>query len=229
MMSLAEIEAELTGPGGPFEIVEEEVLGVPMAVCKSRPPSLRALLEGSVARGEAEYIICDDRRITFARHAKLVASVAKAFRERYGVQRGDRVAILAANCPEWIISFWAAVSLGAVAVCLNGWWKRGEILYGLEQTEPRLLIGDARRLDRIRDDDIGIAIVSIEDDFEKLATFDAEAPLPSGPIDEDDPAVILFTSGTTGKPKGDVTSNRGIVTFVQLLFFHGLRMFMRAS
>jgi acyl-CoA synthetase (AMP-forming)/AMP-acid ligase II len=228
-MALAEIEARLTGPGGPFEIVEEEVLGVPMAVCKSRPSSLRALLEGSVAHGEAEYIVCGDRRITFEQHARLVASVAKAFAERYGVKRGDRVAILAANCPEWIIGFWAAVSLGAIAVCLNGWWKRDEILYGLDQTQPKLLIGDAKRLDRIRDDDVGIPIVSIEDDFEKLAKFDTQAPLPSGPLDEDDPAVILFTSGTTGKPKGAVNSHRGIVTFVQLLFFHGLRMILLAA
>jgi acyl-coenzyme A synthetase/AMP-(fatty) acid ligase len=98
-MPLETIEAQLTGPGGAFETVEEEVLGTTMAVCKNRPPSLRALLAESAARGEAEYIICGDRRITFEQHVKLVASVAKAFQEKYGIRRGDRVAILAANCP----------------------------------------------------------------------------------------------------------------------------------
>jgi acyl-CoA synthetase (AMP-forming)/AMP-acid ligase II len=227
-MSLDSIEAQLTGPGGPFEIVEEDVLGTRMAVCKSRPPSLRALLEDSASRGDDEYIIYEDQRISFAQHAKLVASVARCFRDKYGVGHGDRVAILAANCPEWIISFWAAVSLGAIAVGLNGWWKRDEILYGLEHSEPKLLIGDAKRLARIEDVDVDIPIVSIEDDFEKLAQFDPEASLPTVPIDEDDPAVILYTSGTTGRPKGAVNSHRGIVTFVQLLFFHGLRMMLLA-
>jgi len=228
-MPLEEIEAKLTGPGGPFEVGEEEVLGARMAVCKSRPPSLRALLEDSIARGEDEFIVYEDRRITFAQHARLVASVARAFQEKYGVRHGDRVAILAANCPEWIIGFWAVVSLGAVAVGLNGWWRRNEILFGLEKSEPKLLIGDAKRLARIEGVDVGIPVVSIEDDFERLTQFDTDAPLPSVAIAEDDPAVILFTSGTTGKPKGAVASHRGTVTFVQLLLFHGLRLMMLAS
>ena len=79
-MPLEEIEARLTGPGGPFEVVSEDVLGTPMSVCKNRPRSLRALLEDSIARGGDEYIVYDDRRITFAEHARLVASVAAAFR-----------------------------------------------------------------------------------------------------------------------------------------------------
>jgi len=227
-MSHEEIEARLTGPGGPFESVQEHVLGAPISVFKSRPRSLRELLEGSIARGDAEYIVYGERRISFEQHARLVASVAAALRERFGVGRGDRVAILAANCPEWIISFWASVSLGAVAVGLNGWWKRDEILYGLEHSEPTLLIGDARRLARLDGIDVGIPVVEIETGFDELASFPSGGALPTTPIAEDDPAVILYTSGTTGRPKGAVNTHRGIVTFVQLLFFHGLRMMLMA-
>ena len=101
MPTREEIEAQLTGPGGPFEIVEESVLGEVMPVFKDREPHLRAILEKSAAFGDAEYIVCDDgRRISFAEHAAIVASVAKGLRERFGVGKGDRVAILAANCPE---------------------------------------------------------------------------------------------------------------------------------
>ena len=85
MPSRVEIEAQLTGPGGPFEIVEEQVLGVRMPVFKQRLPSLRALLEQSRAHGDAEYIVYEDRRIRFAEHYRAVASVATALRERYRV------------------------------------------------------------------------------------------------------------------------------------------------
>jgi len=228
-MSLESIEAQLTGPGGPFEVVEEDVLGARMQVLKTRPASLRALLESSGARGDAEYIVYDDRRIGFAEHLRLVASVAKALSEQYGVKRGDRVAILAANCPEWIVTFWATVSLGAVAVGLNGWWKRGEIRYGMELVEPALLVGDARRLTRLEPGDVDVPVITIEEDFEKLARYAPDAALPDTPIAEDDPAVILFTSGTTGRPKGAVNTHRGIVAFVQMLWFHGLRLILLAG
>ena len=88
--------------------------GERMQVYARRPPHLRALLEGSVEKGDAEYLVFDDgRRFSYAEHARCVASVAAALRERFGVGKGDRVAILGANCPEWILTHWALVSLGA--------------------------------------------------------------------------------------------------------------------
>ena len=61
---------------------------------------------------------------------------ARSLRDEYGVGPGDRVAILAANCPEWIVTFWATVSLGAIAVGLNGWWVGDEIRYGIDDCDP---------------------------------------------------------------------------------------------
>jgi acyl-CoA synthetase (AMP-forming)/AMP-acid ligase II len=227
-MGIEEIEAGLTGPGAPFEIVEEDVLGERVPVFKTRAPSLRALLEQSVGLGDAEYLVCGEVRLTFSEHAQRVASVARAFSQRYGVGKGDRVGILAENSPEWIISFWAAVSLGATAVALNGWWTRDEILYGVSDSDPKLLVGDRKRLARIDGDDLGIPIVEFETDFAALAA-ESEVALPGVEIHEDDPAVILYTSGTTGRPKGAVNSHRSIVAFVTLVFFHGLRMRMLAA
>jgi acyl-CoA synthetase (AMP-forming)/AMP-acid ligase II len=233
MTSIAEIEARLTAPGGPFEIVEEPVLGERMRVFRERPRSLRALLEASARHGrdgDAEYLVVDDgRRFTYAEHLRLVASVARALRERFGVRRGDRVALLAANGPEWIASFWAATSLGAIAVGLNGWWVREEILHGLRDSEPRVLIGDRKRLARLAGERLELPVVEIESEFEALARFDPDAPLPDDPIDEDDPATILYTSGTTGRPKGAVCTHRGIVALVRLQVFHGTRMFLLAA
>ena len=216
MASLEEIEARLMGPGAPFEIVEEEVLGERMQVIKNRRRSLRELLEASAAFGDKEYIVYGDRRISYAEHLRHVASVARALRERYGVEPGDRVAILAANCPEWLITFWATVSLGGIVAALNGWWTADEILYGVGNSDPKLVVGDRKRLARVEGRELGVPVVEIESGFDELVDYAPDAALPRQPIAEDDPAVILYTSGTTGRPKGAVVSHRGICGFVQL-------------
>jgi len=111
-----------------------------MQVFKHRASSLRALLEASAGFGDKEYIVFEDRRITYRKHFAAVASVAKALQDNYGVTHGDRVAILAANDPAWIITYWAAVSLGAIAVGLNGWWVADEIRYALSDCAPTVLV-----------------------------------------------------------------------------------------
>src|SRR5262245_11499076 len=210
--------ARLTGPGGPFEIAEEAVLGERMAVFAKRHRSLRELLAASAAHGDREYVVLGDRRISYAEHLRLVASTARALHEVHGVRRGDRVAILAENHPEWIITFWATVSLGAIVSALNGWWTPEEIRHALELTRPRVIVADRKRALRLAGLDPGAPVVRIEDDAAGLLAYAPDALLPSVPLDEDDPAVILFTSGTTGRAKGAVSSHRGILGFVQLAF-----------
>lgn len=222
-----EVEAQLLGPGGPFEVVPEVVLGERMHVFGQRAPSLRALVERSAGFGDAEYVVFGERRITFAEHARAVASVARALHDRYGVGQGDRVAILAANCPEWIVAFWATVSLGAIAVGLNGWWTGDEIRYGLGDSEPRVLIADGKRLARLGAD-AGVPVIEVESGFDALWRHDPGATLPDVPIAEDDPALILYTSGTTGRPKGAAHSHRNVVALTGLTAFHGLRTMLLA-
>ncbi len=228
--ALACIEAALIAPGGMFEIVDGTVLGERMPVFANRLRSLRDAVVSSTGFGDAEYVIFSDgdarRVITFREHERAVASVAAALRDRYGVGPGDRVAILAANCPEWIVTFWATVSLGAIAVGLNGWWVGPEIRYGIEDSAPKVLVADAKRLARLEGGDPGVPTIVIEDDFADLWGYDLEAALPDVPIDEDDPAVILYTSGTTGRPKGAVNTHRNIAAALSLSFFHGVRMAM---
>lgn len=200
------VEAQLTGPGGYFEVVEEDVLGERMSVMKNRTRSMRELLTNSVNFGDAEYAgFTSDganwRRYTYAEHARLVASTAAVLRDEYGVVPGDRVAILGANSPEWIVTFWAATALGAVAVGLNGWWTAPEIQYGVADSDPKVLVADARRLARLDGADVGVPVVEMETGFDALWHAHPNAALPDQPIAEDDPAIILYTSGTTGRPK----------------------------
>jgi acyl-CoA synthetase (AMP-forming)/AMP-acid ligase II len=226
---LDEIDARLTGPGGPFEIAREEVLGERMPVFRSRRRSLREMLAASAALSGREYVVHGDRRISYAEHLRLVASTARALRELYGVRPGDRVAILAENCPEWIVAFWATASLGASVAALNGWWTADEIVHGVEHSDPRLLIGDRKRLARVAGRELGVPVLEIESGFEKLARHAPEAALPEDPIAEDDPAVILYTSGTTGRPKGAVNTHRGICGFVQSALLNAVRGMLAAA
>ncbi len=225
MKTVEEIEQELIAPGGAFEIVRENVLGEDIKVFKDRNRSLRELLENSLNHADSEYIVCEGQRITFGEHYQRVCSVAHTLRDVHGVNKGDRVAILADNHPEWIITFWASMSIGAICVGLNGWWQREEILYAIANCEPKLLIGDRKRLARVADDDLPCTVTCIEDNFAQLEQVTADT-LPDCEIDEDDPALILYTSGTTGRAKGALSSHRNLLTFFSSTVFSGLRMMM---
>jgi len=224
-----EIEARLTGPGGPFELVWEDVLGERMQVVKGRPRSLRELLERSASHGDKEHVVFEDQRIAFPEHFARVSALAHALRERYGVRPGDRVAILAANRPEWVLTFWATVSIGGVVAALNGWWQADEIAYGVADCDPALLVGDRKRLARVAGRDLGVPVLEIESDFAALEASAAGRPLPEVAIAEDDPAVILYTSGTTGRPKGALNSHRGICGFVSVAMLNGVKNMVFAA
>jgi long-chain acyl-CoA synthetase len=229
MSRLAEVEAQLLAPGAPFELTEEEVLGARVQVFANRARSLRDVLLRGREFTDAEYLVFRegdrDRRYTFGEHEKLVASAAAALSDRFGVGPGDRVAILAANCPEWIVSFWATVSLGAICAGLNGWWTEDEIRHAVENSKPKLLIADRKRAARVTSD-LDVPILIVEDDFEALLASYPGADLPTQPIAESDPAIILYTSGTTGRAKGVVHTHGNVTNMLMVSFFHGARLMM---
>ncbi|HUI47054.1 MAG TPA: class I adenylate-forming enzyme family protein [Acidimicrobiia bacterium] len=229
---VARVEATLLADGGPFELVDVDVEGVTIRCFKNRIRTLRDLLLKSVGFGDAVYMLATDgtteRRLSYAEHARSVASVAAAFRDRYDVQPGDRVAILGANCPEWVIAFWAAISLGAVAVGLNGWSTGPEIKYFLDDCEPKVLVADRRRVERLAGDDPGVALVVMEDDFSHLEAYAPDAPFADVEVGEDDAAIILYTSGTTGRPKGAINTHRNLASYLMLNFYNGAKAMMLA-
>jgi long-chain acyl-CoA synthetase len=235
---VARVEASLLAEGAPFELVDVEVDGVTIRSFKNRIRTLRDLLLKSVEFGDNTYMLATDgvheRRLSYAEHARLVASVATALHDRFDVQPGDRVAILGANCPEWVISFWAAISLGAVAVGLNGWSTGSEIRYFLDDCEPKVLVADRKRMERLAGDDLGVPVVVMEDDFAELEAYApdarfADAPFADVHVDEDDPAIILYTSGTTGRPKGAINTHRNVASYLMLNFYNGAKAAMLAS
>jgi long-chain acyl-CoA synthetase len=225
--AMVEASARLTAPGSPFETHEEEVLGERMAVFAHRPRSLRDVLAASAQHGDRDCLIFDDgTRIPFDQLGRDVASVAAALSAR-GIQKGDRVAICAANGPGWLLAFWATVSLGAVVVAMNGWWTNLEMQHALELTEPKLLVGDGKRLARIEGPTM--PVIDLDTELDALWHHDPQAPLPTVAIDEDDPAMLLFTSGTTGRPKAAVQTHRTIVAFCMSQSVIGARAMLMAG
>ena len=234
---VARVEATLLAEGAPFELVDVEVDGVMIRSFKNRIRTLRDLLVKSVDFGDNTYMLAtdgvDERRLSYAEHAHLVASVATALHDRFDVQRGDRVAILGANRPEWVISFWAAISLGAVAVGLNGWSTGSEIRYFLDDCEPKVLVADRKRMERLAGGDLGVPVVVMDDDFAELEAYAPAARFAAPPfagvqVEEDDPAIILYTSGTTGRPKGAINTHRNVASYLMLNFYGGAKAAMLA-
>lgn len=234
--AVADIRAQLTGPGGPFEIVTEQIDGHDLKVFKERFPNLRVVAQFAAAHGDKEFLVYGDRRITFSDFLAASNSVSNALLDA-GVGRGDRVAVLAQNCPEWCMAFWGTVDIGAVLVGLNGWWNTDEIVYGLEDSGAKVLVVDAKRYARIADAVDGIetlervyltdadpADISGGAPSPKLASFDElvadpTPEFPDVPIDEADHAVIFYTSGTTGRPKGAISTHRSMVANLQNTVF----------
>lgn len=197
---------------GPHALVEEDVLGRRVQVFRERPRNMGALVEAAARFGDRPAFVFDDGTIDFARYAERVASVAAFLAERYEIGPGDRVALLGSNSAAWVVAFSAITSLGAIAVALNGWWVEGEIRHGIELTSPRLVLADRRRLPRVPVlADVGIAVREMEAFVAEALAAAPGAALPGIEVDEDDPAVILFTSGTTGRPKGAVQSHRNLM------------------
>jgi len=145
----SEVTATLTAPGGAFEMEEVVIRGIPTRTWKTAPASLRAVFELSALHGDKDFLVYEDERITFDQNFRTVAALGHQLIERFGVQPGDRVAIAMRNLPDWVMAFWAAITVGAVAVPLNAWWTGEELAYGLADSGAKVAFVDEERQTRI--------------------------------------------------------------------------------
>jgi steroid-24-oyl-CoA synthetase len=231
--------ADLTAPGAPFEIVIEDVVGHAVQVYKQRLGSMRELVAQNAARSDVEWLVQGDRRLTYGEHDRLACVLASSLVD-LGVERGDRVALVSANVPEWVVTWWACAILGATLVPLNAWWKAEELEFGLTDSESKVLIADARRIDLIRDrlaslpalEHVFVIDGEASGDvraFAELVADPGDPGLPESPIGEDDILAILYTSGTTGKPKGATVTHRQAIANVQNIIVMGVAQSLRGT
>ena len=213
--------AAVCAPGSMFEIRETEVLGVPTKVFAGTPPDLRHLYALAAGRTD-DFVVYEDERWAMPDVLRLAGRIGHALVEDLGVGHGDRVAIAMRNLPEWIASFVAITSIGAVAVPLNAWWVTDEIVYALGDSGARVVFADAERLDRIVDAPAGsitAEVVAVRPERPLPAgvivlddLLHDDASMPDVEIAPDDDVTILYTSGTTGRPKGAVSTHRAVLS-----------------
>jgi acyl-CoA synthetase (AMP-forming)/AMP-acid ligase II len=207
----------LIGPGGPFEVEEVVLDGVPRRVFVRAPRTILDTFAMGAAHADLVHLVHDDERLTFADVRTQAFALAEQLRTTFRVQRGDRVAIAMRNLPEFVIGFWGAALLGAIVVPLNSWWTGAELSYALDNAGAAVAFLDDERLARVADHGRPehTHLVSVRSDRTDADAPFAElvrgAPLPDdavAPLEPDDPVTILYTSGTTGRPKGALGTNR---------------------
>jgi long-chain acyl-CoA synthetase len=227
--------ARVSGPGSPFEIIEDEH---GQRRFKHAPPNLRTVFDIARTGGDDIFLVYEDERWTFDQVFAQIDSLADALVNRYGIAKGDRVAIGMRNYPEWVMSMLAIISIGGVSVSLNALWVEDEIDYALADSGPSLLIADVERIARSIGPcrRMGVRMLEVRADSPSADDVDqwnvVVVPGKSMPVVDvgwDDDATILYTSGTTGRPKGAVSTNGAIVSSVMAFGSRAAADVMRAE
>ncbi|MBP6876927.1 MAG: acyl--CoA ligase [Phenylobacterium sp.] len=245
-MSIAQAHALITAPGSPAEMETVEIRGIPTRTWKNLPPSLRSIVELGRAHGEKAFLVYEDERVTYEAFYRAVSALARQL-QADGVQKGDRVAVIMRNLPEWVVAFYAAASLGAIVTPLNAWWTGPELEYGLTDSGSKVVLMDAERYERLTEhlpncpDLVRVYVSRSREEIAhpQVTTLESvlgganewanlpDQPLPAVDIHPDDDATIFYTSGTTGRPKGALATQRAVNSNIMAGAVAGARAFLR--
>ena len=213
----------LTAPGQPFALETIDIGGVAYRNFATMPANLGQYYLLMQQHADKDFAVYLDQRYTFGEAYQHSAEFATALLQRYGLNKGDRVAILSRNNPQWMMAFLGITAVGGVAVPMNAWWTTEELDYGFEDSGTRIVVADRARAERLLPIAAkhGLQIISVDDcaglDIEHVPFADllqayAGMSMPQVEVAPDDHATIMYTSGSTGHPKGALSSHRGILS-----------------
>lgn len=236
-MNYEQAVASVTAPGQRFEVATQRIAGRDMPVFVNAPATLRQLFESARSHGDATFLVYEDERWSFADTFERIDALAASLVGSFGIEPGDRVAISMRNLPEWVVSFAAITSIGAVSVSFNAWWVAEEIEYALDDCEPKLMIADESRVERAASacanrgiDLVGVRCTDLPQGAQAWEdTLSTGAAMPDVVVEGDQHATILYTSGTTGHPKGAVSSNRAVLQALSGFGCRGMAEIVRSA
>ncbi|HSM01413.1 MAG TPA: class I adenylate-forming enzyme family protein [Acidimicrobiia bacterium] len=219
---MSEIKAaleQLIAPGGEYAVEVEDIGGFPTRTFVDRPRHLSEFVALGERHGDADFLIQAERRLSHAEVFGRARRLAGGLRERFGIAPGDRLAVLGANHPDWVVGFWAGALLDAVVVPLNAWWTPAELSFALSDAGISVVLADSRRAQ---------AVLEAGHPADRIVVWGGSPPpgvsfdalVAAGPIlssagvrrPEGEPAVLFYTSGTTGRPKGAPLTHRNVAT-----------------
>ena len=220
----------MTDPGGDWEIAPQVVDGQEYPVFVNHPQDMVTFFRKySDVYADQPFMVYADEQYSFGQAWQLAGQLGHQLQQKYGISKGDRVAISMRNYPEWVLSYMAVLGIGGVAVPMNSWWVRREMEYGLKDSGASLLIADQQRYECIVEDlpSLNIRCIGVRfeqrpdgmDDVMELIRAAEGQAMPEVAVDPEDDASIMYTSGTTGFPKGALASHRSIVSALQCLQF----------